>query len=250
MCERCAVYEFATKSLQALSNSITHSCICFFSSFTALLSKLIWIHAHYYPNEHIYYNTQICPIRIPKTSKNSQRTYKIKPGSITTYIMISKKHQKFPKKKFPTNSLQIPPNDTQEIIDYMRNSKHHKKHSLKYASNARPTKRETKEEIILFIWSIQQTEQYKQLPFTSKNWLVWKWDLFSFIWFASVGLLWSLCMTDSCVYILGQSRGRGGLAKEARQGAASREKAKVANLITYTSTNTLKQWQRQMQYIK
>ena len=40
-------------------------------------------------------------------------------------------------------------------------------------------------------------------------------------------------MTDSCVYILGQSRGRGGLAREARQGAASRETAKVANLITY-----------------
>ena len=57
-------------------------------------------------------------------------------------------------------------------------------------------------------------------------------------------------MTDSCVYILGQSRGRGGLAKEARQGAASRETAKVANLIIYTNTNTLKQRQRQMQAIK
>ena len=54
-------------------------------------------------------------------------------------------------------------------------------------------------------------------------------------------------MTDSCVYILGQSRGRGGLAREARQGAASREKAKVANLIIYTNTNTLKQRQRQRQ---
>ena len=45
-------------------------------------------------------------------------------------------------------------------------------------------------------------------------------------------------MTDSCVYILGQSRSRGGLAREARQGAASREKAKVANLIKYTETKT------------
>ena len=57
-------------------------------------------------------------------------------------------------------------------------------------------------------------------------------------------------MTDSCVYILGQSRSRGGLAREARQGAASRETAKVANLITYTSTNTLKQRQRQMQNVE
>ena len=55
-------------------------------------------------------------------------------------------------------------------------------------------------------------------------------------------------MTDSCVYILGQSRSRGGLAREARQGAASREKAKVANLIIYTNTNTLAQ--RQMQNVK
>ena len=54
-------------------------------------------------------------------------------------------------------------------------------------------------------------------------------------------------MTDSCVYILGQSRGRGGLAREARQGAASRETAKVANLIIYTNKNTLAQRQRQRQ---
>ena len=146
-----------------------------------------------------------CTQTIPKFQK---RHIKIKPGSATNDIMISKKYQKFPKK-----TVVLP------ILEYS------------YSTN-----RVIQTAIIV--------------PVTSKNWLVWEWDLFSFIWFASVGLLWSLCMTDSCVYILGQSRGRGGLAREARQGAASREKAKVANLIIYTNSNTLKQRQRQMQDIK